>query len=192
MDQNRQDGNGPTLPTGADFVAAALAAARAAGGGAGAGGPGAAGGGQNQGQQQPLAPGVPNQAQNQAQNQVQNGGLAPGGLNAVNGALNDIQLQINLAQYDFEITGSDAIILQQGEIVKDAQRRIAAAIQCIKAACAKKGAELNSDEPMQVSAISVILKLTIKIYIQVQIVAKGCTKSFFMYKSIKKYLFIDL
>jgi hypothetical protein len=147
MEQNNQDGNGPILGgglTGADFVAAAVAAARAAGEGgaaARAGGPGAGGVGQN------LAPGVPHQVPNQ----VQNGGLAPGGLNAVNGALNDIQLQINIAQYDFEIDGSEAIIVQQSAIVKDAQRKIAAAMQCIKAACAKKGAELNSDKPMQVS-----------------------------------------
>ena len=103
MDQNNQDGNGPNMngvPTGADFVAAAVAAARAAGGGAGAGGPGVGRGGQNQGQH------------------VQNQGhqpLAPGGLAAVNNALNNVQLQIQLQQYDRETQMAELIIVEQAQ-----------------------------------------------------------------------------
>ena len=107
MDQNNQVGAGAT---GADFVAAALAAARAAGGGAGAGGPGAGGAGQNQGQ------GVPNPGQG-----VPNPGqgvhrpLAPGGLAAVNNAINNVQLQLQLEQYDRETFMAEDIIAQQAQ-----------------------------------------------------------------------------
>ena len=126
MDQNHQDGNGPM---GADFVgngqndggaaaiAAAVAAARAVGGhaagrgvvaaavragvgggpgagGLGAGGPGAGrGGGQNQ-RQQPLA---------------------PGGLAAVNQAINNVQLQLQLQQYDHETLVAEGIMDDQAQ-----------------------------------------------------------------------------
>ena len=104
MDPN--NGNGLNVgggPTGADFVAAALAAARAAGGGAGAGGPGAGGAGQNPGQ------GVPNPGQGVHRP------LAPGGLAAVNNAINNVQLQLQLEQYDRETFMAEDIIAQQAQ-----------------------------------------------------------------------------
>ena len=114
MDQNNQVGAGAT---GADFVAAALAAARAAGGGAGAGGPGAGGAGQNQGQGVPNpGQGVPNPGQG-----VPNPGqgvhrpLAPGGLAAVNNAINNVQLQLQLEQYDRETLMAEDIIAEQAQ-----------------------------------------------------------------------------
>ena len=110
MDQNHQDRNGPNVgggATGADFVAAALAVARAAGGGAGAGGHGAGGAGQNQGQ------GIQNQGQG-VQNQGQRP-LAPGGLAAVNNAINNVQLQLQLEQYDRETLMAEDIIAEQAQ-----------------------------------------------------------------------------
>ena len=61
--------------------------------------------------------------------------------------------------YDREIDAAEAIIIDQDQRIEDARRRKNAAIQCIKAACAKKAAELGNDAPMQVRNISLILEV---------------------------------
>ena len=55
--------------------------------------------------------------------------------------------------YDREIEAAEAIIEDQDQRIADAKRRRNAAIQCIKAACFKKAAELGNDRPLQVSII---------------------------------------